>query len=619
MRFQELVIQGIRRFTSSHRYNLGSNRVWLSGGRESGKTTVAAMFRAALDYPYLTDVSSSLMPENGADASRFSLTLGGIDRRMRLSIDVATQRIALAGWNDGSGKFEGVTQDPDDIRHFLTDNYDFPDPDDWAAVYLWTVSTDPGAAGIGGDIADDFMTDDLQDVGAIQERLEELQMEKTLMASMTKVQTDADEMQSRQFELEDELRSNKEKMSRLDEIEGELARSKPLEKVDAALIEKAKDYKNLARKVLDQHNRFEEKMEKLELALQELHARGLWHKDPVFAGVAAFTLLGFIVPVAAKAYTASLLGFAGLLGGMPWAFLRTRKHLELITNTEQAVRDLEIEKKQYDREGDGGDQTKLDELVREMQVLDPSDLAQIWDERQGVLERVKDLWDELAADNVAQRSREIEEELKTIQEKVEKLNQQLLEVSSAQRNVTDIEREIDALERKLNQMTGQPDAEPTPSPSGPAEVAQSPEDRIRQVVEAGPRICMSPEDQYLSSLSQFLGKFLNAVFGDQIAKVKIGGDGRIAYHDGAKVIDPGDLPRDVSTVAAAGVAIGTAKIAARTRSFPLVWDDPFADMDDVIVDRVSRVINKAVGDLQLILLTGRKALGAPMAQPIDLG
>ena len=190
-------------------------------------------------------------------------------------------------------------------------------------------------------------------------------------------------------------------------------------------------------------------------------------------------------------------------------------------------------------------------------------------------------------------------------------------LGGAGRDVGEIEREIAALERQLKMATaGAAVGAAAPMPGGPS---RSPRERISAALRAAARLARRDPAAATAALQPTASKIVAAVLPGVIQEIELQPDGAVTWLGPGKApLDPRAVHRGIELVTAAAVIVAGARAAAQTRSFPIVWDEPFADLDDVTLGRLGQVLPKAGAGLQFVALSGRQALGAPLGRSLDL-
>lgn len=621
MRFVELVIQGVKCFTATQRVNLGQPRLWIAANSAGGKTTVVNLIRASLDADYGDAIQAELRPwRPSQDACRFALVCEHNGARYRITRDVGANSVVGAQMNAQTQKFDPIAPNADDVRNLLTDRLDFPAPSDWAAAFLWTEGS--GGAAPAPVQADFDAAPTPTDDNAIRNRLEDLLAERQLMGGLDQVQQEIDDLHNRQFELEDEQRKLADKTAELESLRQQLEKTAILEGVDAAVLNRAKNDKVEQRREEDQRIRLEDIVEAAEKEYAISNAIPMWQRDKIFIGLCVAILLGLVVPVAMKDYNYSLLGLAGIFIGLPVMFLRYKKLGERVA----------AHKKQYDEAKANLDKTVaeterrrdvLSGLVKKLGTLDAKDVAQLAEERQKIRDKLDKLEATAKAEAWTDRAIAVVAELQAVQQRSTKLSDRLHEASASQRDLRTIDAEIATLKRQLERSAKglQITAAPLAAPNAGGAPAQTPEERLRTLIASGARVARREPGDFATVIAPVVTKIVNAVFPDAFKAVNLTGDGSPQFIRAAdlQALEPREVHQALLLVTAAAVQIAGAKVSAQVRAFPIVWDEPFAALDDATLSRLANVATKAAGDVQLIVLSGRKALGTAFGEPVRLG
>lgn len=620
MRYVELVIQGVRRFTASQRLNIAAPRVWLAANSAGGKTTAAQLIRASLDTDYYEAIQKTLTPWRPTqDACRFALIVERGSQRYRLSHDVALGAAVGAAFNANAQRFEAVANDGDAIRDLLTDKLDFPDPGDWASVFIW--SDGGGASGAAATPAQRASNDAAPiNEGALRERLEELMVERQLMTGMDKVQSEVDDLQNRSFELEDEQRKAREQLAELDRLKQQLEKTALLENLDQATLSRAKNDKTEQRREEDQRIKLEDAAEAAAAAYNTAAALPMWHKDKLFLALCCFIVLALAIPYATEKYGWGVLGIAGIFIGLPFMFFKYKKLTDQVADLKKKKDEAQQNFERTVAENEKRRQT-INDLIKKLGVLDAKDIAKLAEERAALVKKANGLEQAIEQQGLKARVGAIDAELKAMRQRSEKLSQQLQEASSGQRDVRDIDEEIAHLQRQLNRAGKGQKVSAAPIVTVGGAPSLSPGERLAAIVAAGARIARREPSDLATMISPVVTKIVNAVFPDTFKSVQINAEGGAAFTraDEIDAMDEREVYPALLTVAAAAVQIATAKVAAQVRAFPIVWDEPFTQLDDATLSRLAGVAVKAAGDVQMIVLSGRKALGGAFGEPLKLG
>ncbi|RMF12843.1 MAG: hypothetical protein D6761_12090 [Candidatus Dadabacteria bacterium] len=605
MQYVELLIQGVRRFTQSHRLTLAGKRVWLAGGLDRGRTTVATLLRAAFDPDYFEAVRESLIPwQPTQDASRFALIFQHDNQTWRIACDARSGGTVLA--ERQGDQFVPVAQGGFDVLDACTDRFDFPAPGDWAQLYFWTDAAAPLIAA-----EDDLGLNTDIDPEQLQERLMELQTERQLLDGMGNAQFQLDDLENELWSLEEEEKRIEAIFAELQNVEAEIEKTAALENLDDNLIRRAKEQSRIERQEEEQRITLEQAVDAAKEALAAAEARPMWHHDKLFLGIAGGTLAGFVVPVVLKIYPLSLVGFAGALGGIPWILLQYRKHEQHVEQLRQGLSDAESALETFSSTCER-ERRELDELVGSLGILDAKEIPKRVEARSGLLRKRDELRQRIADEGLSEKRETIRQQAETLRSRVERLNAQLQDAGTGQRDVTQIDAEIAQIERAL---AGKPSggASAAVAATG-ASPAQTPEARIAAMLTSAANIARRESTDLAGVVNPILTKVVNAVFENRFRSVELAPDGTATWipASGVEPLPERAIDRSLALVTAAAAQIVLAKACAQVRSFPLVWDEPFSDLDDALLSRLGQVSHRALGDLQLIALSGRKALGSAL-------
>lgn len=609
MRIAELTIQGIRRFTRLHKLTLGGESAWVRMPVGGGRTTVASLIRASVDPSWFLAVQESLGPwRPQSDQARFALTVETNGQRHRIMRDARSGGVAAGRWQGEGSTFMAAAQTPEAIASILADEYDFPGPSDWADLCFWSDAE-------GGAAAPVAAAGGAADAARIQHQLEELLNEKTLMAGADKMQFELDGLEQKRFALDEELQKLGDRLAARDRLKAEYAKSESLDQAGERLMNIAGDHDRLLDRYQQQRVQRETALEHQEEALKSMRDKPLWHRDMIFVGIAVGSLLGLIVPAAMKVYPASLLGFAGF-GALGWWAFRTKQHIDATAAAEQAFAkartDLDewISRQEHD----------FAEVLRLMEVfgtLKPGDLRKRWEDRRAMGEKIAALERDLEEQGVAARLEEARRERDDLAARIARIESTMEDnLGGAGRDLNEIEREIAALERQLK-MIAAGGATAVASAGAPGS-AKSPRDRIAAAVQAGARIARRDTAALLAAATPYASKIAAGAMPGAFHEIRLDGEGKVTWLGPDRApLDDRVIHRGIELVTAAAVIVAVAKFAAQTRSFPLVWDEPLADLDDVTLGRLGQILPKAGAGLQFVVLSGRQALGAPFGKTLD--
>lgn len=607
MRIVELTIQGVRRFTALHKLTISGQSVWVRMPAGGGRSTVASLIRASLDPTWFLAVQDSLVPwRPQSDSIRFALTVETAERRHRIMRDGRSGAVAAGRWQDEGSTFVAAAQTPEAVAAILADDHDFPGPADWADLCFWSDAVGAASTAAAATVSD---------VRGIQDALEKLLEEKMMMQSADEKQFELDGLEQQRFALEEEMRKLAERIAARDRLRAEYERTEALDRAGDRLMGVAGDHDRLLDRYQQQRIQRETALESQEESLAEMRSRPLWHKDKLFIGIAVGSLLGLVVPAVLKVYPASLLGFFGF-GALGWRTLQTRRHIEATAAAEQAFAKARGELADWISRQDH-EFAEVARLMEKFGVIKPSDLKQRWDSRKALGEKLAALDRELESDGVAARIGAAESERKAVQERIARLEQTMeSNLGGAGRDLGEIEREIAALERQLKMAAGGAAVTAAaPAAGGPV---RTPRERIAAALRAAGRLARRDPAATIGALLPVASKIVAAVLPGVVQEIDLKADGSVAWLGPGKApLDPRAVHRGIELVTAAAVIVAGARTAAQTRSFPIVWDEPFADLDDMTLGRLGQVLPKAGGGLQIIALSGRQALGAPLGHSVE--
>lgn len=614
MRVQELLAQGVKRFKRNHRWIPNGQSAWLRAPVAGGKTTAAQLVRAALDQAWFLGIQDQFAPwRPEQELSRFALTIArGDELRHRIICDLRSGSVAAGRWQGEDATFIAAAPNAEAVTALLTDQYDFPRAADWAALYWWAGGSGSGAGEAAGAAAG------VTDADEIRARLEELMVEKSLMSNVDQLQFELDGLESQRFATEEEIGRLDKRLAEVAGLRENLEKTRALDEADERLFGVAKDFDRWQRKYGDDRTKREDQLNEKRARLQAAAGGKYWHQDPVFLALSAGALAGFIVPSVLGIYALNLLGFAGLGGVGFWAW-KTKQTLDSVASLEKEVAAGREELDQWVARQEA-DQQAVRELTRLVGGLDAKDLLKAWEQRKGQLEALEKAEAKLAEADVEAKRTELAETLTGLQQKIARLEATMEEnVAGAGRDVNEIEREIKALEKQLA-MVSAGGAALAAASTGDEGERPAPREAIAAAIPAALQIARKDPDTMLPQLGTLATRILQAVWPDRVHAVQFDPAGRVRWIDSTRrePLEEREVDRGLELVTAAAVLVGGARLAAQTRSFPLVWDEPFGDLDDVTLGRLAGVLAKAAGDLQLLVFSGRQALGSAFGTPIDL-
>lgn len=609
MRIAELTIHGIRRFTGLHKLTLGGESAWVRMPVGGGRTTVASLIRAALDPAWFLSVQESLGPwRPQSDQSRFALTIETNGRRHRILRDARSGSVAAGRWQGEGLAFSAVAQTPEAIATILADEYDFPGPSDWADLCFWSDAEGDGAAPVAS-------AGGAADAAQIQQQIEELLNEKTLMAGADKMQFELDGLEQKRFALDEELQKLGERLVARDQLKAEYAKSEALERAGERLMNIAGDYERLQDRHQQQRIERESALEQQREALASMREKPLWHRDLIFVGIAIGSLLGLIVPAVLKVYPASLLGFAGF-GALGWRAFKTKQHIEATAAAERALAKARADLDEWISRHEH-DVAEIQPLMEEFGALKPGELRKRWENRRTLREKIAALEREIEEQGVIARIEQARRERDEVAARIAKIEATMEDtLGGAGRDLNEIDREIAALERQLKMIAA--GGTTAVASAGSPGSAKNPRDRIAAVLRAGTRIARRDAAALLAAVTPYASKIVAATMPGVIHEIQLDREGKVAWIGPDRTpLDDRVIHRGIELVTAVAVIVAVARFAAQTRSFPLVWDEPLADLDDVTLGRLGQILPKAGASLQFVVLSGRQALGAPFGKTLD--
>jgi hypothetical protein len=614
VRFLELLIQGIRQFPSSHRITFDPNKNWIFLGSGEGKTTLSQLIRAAFDNPFFLRIQESLLPRKPLhESSRFALTFTNGKETYRILRDVRTSQLRLYRLDPGTGKYLPHLESAEKIEGFLADEFDFP------GAQLYTTLCLFGGEG-GGEEGIEFFEEGEEAKGATEKeilnRLEALEEDKALLQNVRELQFELDGYQDEKFKLEKEIEQLLKPAKEMEEIEAELKKTEKVEELPLRLVEKVKNYERFQRITHDKLGDFLVRIEEKEKEIESLKARPRWHRDPPFLGISLVTVAGFILPPLLKLYALAIVGFLGL-GGIGWMIRRYSQLNKKIAEEIRLLNELKEQKEKFERES-SSEIGIIESLTRELNLISPKDIVRLIEERKKqkeLLEKRKKEWEH---ERAQEKITELKERRNALEKKIHDLSHKLEEVALAEKDVGMIEREIEKLKRELAIL--REGGRVGVYGSGSSNLKERTSNPFPRILEAGIRLSRKPQKSFYPAVNQILQRTTPYLFGSRLKTIEIGEKGEVFWLDPEKG-EP--LPREelhpsMIEATEALLRLAILYVGSDARSLPCVWDEPFPSLDDLLLGKIGAIAEKFSPRFQIVLFSGRKALGAPMGNPIPI-
>jgi hypothetical protein len=234
----------------------------------------------------------------------------------------------------------------------------------------------------------------------------------------------------------------------------------------------------------------------------------------------------------------------------------------------------------------------------------------VWEEEVKKLERE---WEEKGWGD---RLRAILEEKKSIEEKVEKLKKELESMGTGQRDIRTIEGEIARLKRELQIVQGG-GAVLIPGDTKPSSDLSIPE-KFFSLREKGVLLSRKDPKLFYPSFDGAFFKFLQVVYPNRFRKFRFSERTPLFQVESGEEVPLSKFPLRFQEVIYVLGGMAVLFLSSETRSFPLVWDEPLPYHDDEILSLLGQLLKKLTSRFQVILFTGRKYLGAPFGNPLEL-
>lgn len=612
MRFVELLIQGIRQFPASHRVTFDPHKNWIFLGSGEGKTTLFQLIRAIFDTPYFLRIQESLLPRKPlTETSRFALTIANGKNTYRILRDVRTSLTRLYQQDPSTGKYLPHLETPEKIEGFLADEFDFPGTTLFATLCL--LGGERTAERIPG-VEEEPMEFAQESEKEILKRLEALEEERALLQNVRELQFELDGHQDEKFKLEKEIEELLKPSKEIEELEAQFKRTEKVEEVPLHLLEKVKNFERYQRLTHEKLDDFLERIEKKEKEIEALKGRPRWQRDPLFLAIAVATLLGFILPPILKLYFLAIIGFSGL-GGIGWVIWRYSQLDNQIKQETRLLEELKEQKEKFERERNS-EMAILDSLVKELNLFSPKDIAHLLETRKKqkeALDRRRKEWEE---QRIEERVQELRDRRDTLDKKIRDLTQKLEEIASAEKDLGMIEREIEKLRKELT-ILRQGGKILEESPSSLSSAQGNP---FLNLLEAGIRLSRKPAKSFYPAVNQILQRTTPYLFGTRFKAIEVTEKGEVIWLDSEKGerIPEAELHPSILRATEALLLLAILYLSGEVRSFPCVWDEPFPLLDDLLLSKIGAIAEKFASRFQIILLSGRKALGSPLGNPIPI-
>ncbi len=147
MHFSELVLQGVRNFSQTHRFSLGSGFTALAGGPGVGKTTIVELLLHLL-FPDTTELATQAFRSASSEVCRAALTIDdGRGQVYRLVKDLVRGSTALTRFDAGAQQFAPISSSPAEILQYLSSTLHLPHGDVFEGIYVVRDGDLPSGAG----------------------------------------------------------------------------------------------------------------------------------------------------------------------------------------------------------------------------------------------------------------------------------------------------------------------------------------------------------------------------------------------------------------------------------------------------------------------------------------
>ena len=518
MLFSELVLQGVRQFSKTHRFPLGGGFTAFVGGAGAGKSTFVDVLTHIL-FPGGQELSTQEFVSKGSDVCRAALTIDdGKGQVYRLVKDLVRGSTALTRFDPASQKFVPVTSTPAEILQYFSSTLHLPQQDVYEGVYVTRPGNLPSSASTNSAVSADGMDDQLgvgmppgalqgagdgpagnfpgyqgdgggessfpgyqggegsdagggvlpDDIDEVRSQIEILTRDLANARMVDDLQFRLDGLQSEQFKLEQKSKGVREAQARVDQCQQAMQGFGQLADLPGDFENRVKSYKNDKehyhrdlKRVGEERSRWEKKA--------TLSAPGPMRHNRNF-------LLGMV-----GGFVALGAGGAGffMMEGLRWAALAdiiffgialvaALRHLDLEMGVERAqARLVVLDERQLKTER----QFELESsIVRrtmvQVGVEAPEQVLDMYTKRNKALAALAAAEKELASQRAQAGLKESEGRKAEVEAEIDKLDSQLAGLSGMLMSPIDMENQLDALRDKLHMLEqgGSPAAQPAATP-----------------------------------------------------------------------------------------------------------------------------------------------------------
>lgn len=486
MKFRELVLQGVRNFSSTHRLPLGAGLTVFVGASGSGKTTVAEVIYHLLN-PDSTEPGTELFRGAGGDTCRAALLLEADDGSIyRLVQDLLRGSTVLARLDAGTKQFGQISAAPLEIRQYLGSQLHLPHADVLEGLFfvrdrqLPSLAPPPSPAGpaamgepeppgresvaagvlersgvagfqgFSGPDPDEVLLPD--DPREMRRQLETLRRDLDVAREVDDVQFELDGLQSELFELEQKSKGVKQAQQAVEQLEQQMQQFARLGELPEDFESRVRDFEQAQVRHERDSQRLEEECQRWEKRSQESRSPPLV-RDRYFLLGMGLGVLALLVGIAGF-FLEEYLRWVALLDipGFGVALFSALRHIDAGESVKRAGKRLELARQRQEkitREFELAT-TIVRKMMTEFGVDKPAQILEQFAKRNELQTRLDKARAELArqkADPAYEQNATRQQELR---QRIGELEKRLEGAAGLMMSPQEMERRIALLEQKLD-------------------------------------------------------------------------------------------------------------------------------------------------------------------------
>ena len=669
MRFSELVLQGVRRFSQTHRFPMGPGFTVFVGGPGTGKSTLVDAVAHML-FPDPLEPATRKFACRESETCRAALLIDDErGARHRLVHDFVQGGIALTRLDEKENRFVPISSSPAEVAQYLGSTLHLPQQDLFSVFYLLRAlpmaeieagpprgrkagseppagkkappakrrlppssygfeGGGPGFPGYQGDVgggSEDVLPDD---AAAIRDQIGVLERDLAAARDADEAQFRLDGLQKEQFELEQKLKGFGEGEQRVRQLEEQLKAYAPLEQVPG-------DFEKRLREFSERKGKFERDMARLEEERQDWEEKSRAESPLPLVKNRSF-LLGMTLGAVCL-----LLGITGFFvsPGLRWAALGDLfgfglaavvavRHLDRSMAAERAAARLKL----VDSRGEKlRRQFEIETSVvkRSMDVLGAESPAEILEKfsQRNQLRAALDVARKEAEAKKSDRNRaELEARQNELKAEIGALEARLSAAAGLTMGPQEMERRLKALRAKLSSLEG---GEPAPQPPPPPDFGAGPEtyldgspveeqaqapapvaagaDPFVGVIKLARDLFLVDIERLQQVLSPRASQYVAALTRQTIVRLAITAEGSLEVQPPppAPALPAASLPPAERDLVDLGLRLAVVELFSPRQPVPLLLDDPFASHPPERIELLGRMLAGLGRLTQVVLFTSQ--------------